>query len=308
MRALVAAPASPTLLEVRDVADPEAESNQAVVDVHAVSLNRGECAALRTAEDGWRPGWDLAGVVVRPAADASGPREGARVVGWVNGGAWAERAAVRTAHLAELPEAVSFSVASTLPVAGLTAVAALDLGGDLSGRRVAVTGANGGVGRFAIQVARARGAHVTAILTAPDRADGLRELGADGFEVGLQPTGDPFDLILESVGGASLAAALARVSETGTVVTFGNSSDEPTEFEPRTFYRRGAPVMRALFVVWELLRERIGTAQLGSLVRLVENGALRADIGLVTSWEDAGSAVAALLERRIAGKAVLTLR
>ena len=308
MRALVAAPASPTLLEVRDVADPEAESNQAVVDVHAVSLNRGECAALRTAEDGWRPGWDLAGVVVRPAADASGPREGARVVGWVNGGAWAERAAVRTAHLAELPEAVSFSVASTLPVAGLTAVAALDLGGDLSGRRVAVTGANGGVGRFAIQVARARGAHVTAILTAPDRADGLRELGADGFEVGLQPTGDPFDLILESVGGASLAAALARVSETGTVVTFGNSSDEPTEFEPRTFYRRGAPVMRALFVVWELLCERIGTAQLGSLVRLVENGALRADIGLVTSWEDAGSAVAALLERRIAGKAVLTLR
>lgn len=308
MRALVAAPASPTLVEVRDVADPEAESNQAVVDVHAVSLNRGECAALRTAEDGWRPGWDLAGVVVRPAADASGPREGARVVGWVNGGAWAERAAVRTAHLAELPEAVSFSVASTLPVAGLTAVAALDLGGDLSGRRVAVTGANGGVGRFAIQVARARGAHVTAILTAPDRADGLRELGADGFEVGLRTTGDPFDLILESVGGASLAAALARVSETGTVVTFGNSSDEPTEFEPRTFYRRGAPVMRALFVVWELLRERIGTAQLGSLVRLVENGALRADIGLVTSWEDAGSAVAALLERRIAGKAVLTLR
>jgi NADPH:quinone reductase len=308
MRALVAAPASPTLLEIRDVADPEAESNQAVVDVHAVSLNRGECAVLRTAEDGWQPGWDLAGVVVRPAADASGPREGARVVGWVNGGAWAERAAVRTAHLAELPDAVSFSVASTLPVAGLTAVAALDLGGDLSGRRVAVTGANGGVGRFAIQVARARGAHITAILTAPDRADGLRELGADGFEVGLQPAGDPFDLILESVGGASLAAALARVSETGTVVTFGNSSDEPTEFEPRTFYRRGAPVMRALFVVWELLRERIGTAQLGSLVRLVENGALRADIGLVTSWEDAGSAVAALLERRIAGKAVLTLR
>jgi NADPH:quinone reductase len=308
MRALVAAPASPTLLEIRDVADPEAESNQAVVDVHAVSLNRGECAVLRTAEDGWQPGWDLAGVVVRPAADASGPREGARVVGWVNGGAWAERAAVRTAHLAELPDAVSFSVASTLPVAGLTAVAALDLGGDLSGRRVAVTGANGGVGRFAIQVARARGAHITAILTAPDRADGLRELGADGFEVGLQPAGDPFDLILESVGGASLAAALARVSETGTVVTFGNSSDEPTEFEPRTFYRRGAPVMRALFVVWELLRERIGTAQLGSLVRLVENGALRADIGLVTSWGDAGSAVAALLERRIAGKAVLTLR
>lgn len=308
MRALAAAPSSPSLLEIRDVAEPEPEARQAIVDVHAVSLNRGECAPLRTADEGWRPGWDLAGVVARAAADGSGPREGARVVGWVNGGAWAERAVVRTAHLAELPDGVSFEVASTLPVAGLTACAAVEMGGDLSGRRVAVTGANGGVGRFAIQVAKARHGRVTAIVTAPDRAAGLRELGAEEIEVGLQPTGEPFELILESVGGASLAAALARVSETGTVVTFGNSSNTTTEFDPRTFYRRGAPAMRALFVVWELLQERIGTSQLAAVVGLVERGELRADIDLVTPWEEAGPAVEALLERRIAGKAVLTLR
>jgi NADPH2:quinone reductase len=308
MRALVAAPSSPSLLEIRDVAEPEPEARQAIVDVHAVSLNRGECAPLRTADEGWRPGWDLAGVVARAAADGSGAREGARVVGWVNGGAWAERAVVRTAHLAELPDGVSFEVASTLPVAGLTACAAVEMGGDLSGRRVAVTGANGGVGRFAIQVAKSRQGRVTAIVTAPDRAAGLRELGAEEIEVGLQPTGEPFELILESVGGASLAAALARVSETGTVVTFGNSSNTTTEFDPRTFYRRGAPAMRALFVVWELLQERIGTSQLAAVVGLVERGELRADIDLVTPWEEAGPAVEALLERRIAGKAVLTLR
>jgi len=307
MRALVAAPSSASLVELRDVPDPEPDRRQAIVAVRAVSLNRGECVALRTAEDGWLPGWDLAGVVVRPAADGGGPREGARVVGWVNGGAWAERAAVRTAHLAELPDGVSFETASTLPVAGLTAVAAIDMGADVSGRRVAVTGANGGVGRFAIQVAGARGAHVTAIVTAPDRAVGLPELGAQAIEVGLQPVGEPFDLILDSVGGASLAAALARVSEEGIVVTFGNSSNQPTAFDPRTFYRRGAPTMRALFVVWELLHERLGSSQLGILVDLVARGSLHADMDLVKPWDEAGAAVEALLERRIAGKAVLRI-
>jgi NADPH2:quinone reductase len=307
MRALVAAPSSASLVELRDVPDPEPDRRQAIVAVRAVSLNRGECVALRTAEDGWLPGWDLAGVVVRRAADGGGPLEGARVVGWVNGGAWAERAAVRTAHLAELPDGVSFETASTLPVAGLTAVAAVDLGADVSGRRVAVTGANGGVGRFAIQVAKSRGAHVTAIVTAPDRAVGLPELGADGIEVRLRPVGEPFDLILESVGGSSLAAALARVSEEGSVVTFGNSSNETTEFDPRTFYRRGAPTMRALFVVWELLHEHLGSLQLGMLVDLVARGALRADMDLVKPWDEAGAAVEALLERRIAGKAVLRI-
>jgi NADPH:quinone reductase len=305
MRALVVAPSVEGLVETRDVPDPEPEARQALVAVRAVSLNRGECVAVRTADEGARPGWDLAGVVVRPAADGSGPRDGARVVGWVNGGAWAERAAVRTSHLAELPDAVSFEVASTLPVAGLTADAAIRMGGNLSGRRVAITGANGGVGRFAIQIAKAARGHVTAIVTGPDRAAGLRELGADEIEVGLQPAGDAFDLILESVGGASLAAGLGRVSETGIVVTFGNSSNDTTAFDPRTFYRRGAPAMRALFVVWELLQDRIGSDQLASLVRMVDSGVLRADIQLVAPWEEAGSAVSALLERRIAGKAVL---
>jgi len=308
MRALVASPSSDGFVELRDVPDPAPADRQAIVEVHAVSLNRGECAALRPAEDGARPGWDLAGVVVRAAADRSGPREGERVAGWVNGGAWAERAAVRTAHLAELPDSVSFEVASTLPIAGLTAVTAIEMGGSRPGRRIAVTGANGGVGRFAIQIAKASRAHVTAIVTSPERAAGLRELGADAIEAALDASDEPFDLILESVGGASLATALVRVSEQGTVVTFGNSSNTPTEFDARTFYRRGAPTMRALFVVWELLQERIGTAELASLVDLVARGALRADIDRVTSWEEAGSSVRDLLERRISGKAVLITR
>ena len=113
--------------------------------------------------------------------------------------------------LAELPDDVSFEAASTLPVAGITAIRALEVGGALLGRRVLVTGAAGGVGRLAIQLAHRAGAHVTGVVRNAERGAGLRELGADELITTLEPDGENFDLLLESVGGASLAAALTRV-------------------------------------------------------------------------------------------------
>src|SRR4030095_4755915 len=95
---------------------------------------------------GWRPGWDLAGVVERSAADGSGPAVGERVVGFLPEGAWAQRVVVPSNALAELPDKVTFSQAATFPVAGLTALHALDEGGPLLARRVLVTGATGGGG------------------------------------------------------------------------------------------------------------------------------------------------------------------
>jgi NADPH2:quinone reductase len=307
VRALVAAPGAPGGIEIREVGDPRPISDQAVVEVRAVSLNRGECSALASAADGWRPGWDLAGVVAARAADGSGPPAGARVAGWVNGGAWAERAAVRTDHLAEIPEALSFETASTLPVAGLTAVGVLSVLGSLLGKRVAVTGAAGGVGRFAIQLAHMAGGHVVAIVGRPDRGEGLEAIGANEVVVGLASEGEPFDLILESVGGASLAAAVARVAADGVIVSFGNSSNEPSTYDARIFYRKGGPTILGYFVTYELLHGRIRTSRLAALAALVAEGRLESKIDLQSAWTEAASAIEALMGRRVRGKAVLTV-
>jgi NADPH2:quinone reductase len=307
MLALAAAPGAPGGIELREVDEPRLAPGVAVVEVRASSLNRGECSALRTAEDGWRPGWDVAGVITEAAPDGSSPPNGTRVVGWVNGGGWAERTAVRSDHLAPIPEEMGFEVAATLPVAGLTAVGTLELGGPLAGKRVAITGAAGGVGRFVVQLADAGGAHVTAVVGSRERGVGLLELGADEVVIGLDPEGAAFDLLLESVGGASLAAAFTRVSAYGTVVSFGNSSNEPTTFDARSFYRRGGPSLRGFFVTHELLEGRIGTAELARLVELVSSGRLRTEIDLLVPWTEAASAVDALLERRVRGKAVLAV-
>ena len=307
MRALVAASGAPGGIELREVEEPSPADGIAVVDVRACSLNRGECTALLTAEDGWRPGWDVAGVIAEPALDGSSPPPGTRVVAWVHGGGWAERVDVRSSHLASIPDEISFETASTLPVAGLTAMGALAFVDPLEGRRVAITGAAGGVGRFAVQLGHALQADVTAVVGSPERGEGLPELGADHVVLALEPEGEPFDLILESVGGSTLAAALGRVSPDGTVVTFGNSSNEPTTFDTRTFYRRGGPTMKGYLVTHELLEGRLGTAELAELAGLVASGRLRVEIDLVVPWTEAASAVTALLERQVRGKAVLTV-
>jgi NADPH:quinone reductase-like Zn-dependent oxidoreductase len=306
MRALVAAPAlGEGVVESREVDDPMPKSNHAIVQVAATSLNRGECGMLRTALDGWRPGWDLTGAVV--ATGEGLPPIGTRVVGWVNGGAWSDRVLVRADHLAPIPDDLPYEVAATLPVAGLTAAGVLSIAGSILGKHVAITGAAGGVGRFAVQLAHLAGAHVTAIVGSPERGEGLRELGADAVVVGLDPEGEPFDFVVESAGGSSLAAALARVSHDGTVVTFGNSSNEETTFDTRTFYRRGAPVMVGYFVTHELLQGKTGSSQLAALASLVAEGRLKSEVGLTVPWTEANAAISALMARTVRGKAVLTL-
>src|SRR5205814_8397579 len=143
----------------------------------------------------WRPGQDIGGVVLQPAADGSGPEAGTRVVALANNGGWAQRAAVPAPRMAALPDNVRFEEAAALPVAGLTALRALRHGAPLLGKRVLITGAAGGVGHMAVQIAARSGARVSAIVGRPERAHVVDGLGAAEIGTRIEESSGRFALI-----------------------------------------------------------------------------------------------------------------
>ena len=304
-RAVVVDPDVPGRLVIRPVPDPTPEKSEAVVRVRAISLNRGEVRRSTMAPAGWRPGWDLAGVVDTAAADGSGPRVGARVVGLVLEGAWAERVAVPPHWLAELPDKVTFSQAATFPVAGLTALHALAKGGLLLGRRVLVTGATGGVGDFAVQLARLAGAHVTGVARRVDQVAAVRELGAHEVIVGDEiPASPKYDLIVDSVGGRTLGGALAALQRAGTCVTLGVSSSSEVTFDARQFFVAGRSTLYGLYLFTEFANEPASVG-LRRLAELVAAGQLAPHVSLERPWTEIAQVAQDLMARRYPGKAVL---
>src|SRR6202050_635293 len=303
MLALVNTPNGKAPVELRQVPEPVPGRHDALVAVQAFSLNRGELRSFRNNEEGWIPGQDVSGVVLQQAADGSGPPAGARVVALTDEFGWAERVAVPGHRMAVLPDSVSFAAAASLPVAGLTALRTLRHGAPLLGKRVLITGAAGGVGHLAVQLAARSGARVTAVAGRPERAAGVRELGATDVVVGIEQAQGRYGLILESAGGASLSAALHAVDANGTVAVFGNSSCEMTSISFADF-RGGQNARLQSFFSFTSGPEEQFAPDLALLVSLVADKSLTPHTGQEQNWRDIVRVAEELRDRRVGGKAV----
>jgi NADPH:quinone reductase-like Zn-dependent oxidoreductase len=306
MRTMKAWTKSGDRLQLAEVPIPSPASDEMLVRVDAVSLNRGEVRTAALAAEGAIPGWDVAGTVVTPSADGRGPGVGMRVAALLNAGAWAEFARVPVASSAAIPDEVDSADAATLPIAGLTVVRAFTVAGSLLGKRVLITGASGGVGEIAIQLAAMSSATVTAITTRRERFAAIRELGAASVHSVIEEADGNYDLVLESVGGRSLAAAISLLAREGVVVTIGNSAEEETTFNARTLYGKGAARIYGLLIFEEIASRRVGGRELGYLLELVRRGRLRPAIEVRRRWDELPKVLEQLEKRAFAGKAVLT--
>jgi NADPH:quinone reductase len=295
MRAIVQGPAG---LAFADVPEPVPGPGEVLVAVRAAALNFADLAYAGRRPDGSVPGNDVAGVVLRTAP--GGPAEGTLVAGFAGGGGWAQRCVLGVDQLAAVPAGVDPVAAAALPAAGVTALRAVRALGPVLGRRVLVTGASGGVGRYGVQLAALAGAHVVA---AAGRPAGLAGLGAAEVVPDLAGLA-PVDGVLDTVGGPLLAAAAGRLTAGGLLLAIGAAGGVATTLDLEAL-RNDAPGARV-----EAFNVGAGGpfgADLATLLGLVRAGRLDPQVGRRGPWTDVHGAAAALAGRRVAGKAVLEI-
>ena len=311
MRKLISSPGAIGGLVFAEAQMPKPLPNECLVRVNTFSMNRGEVSfAQRNEYAGKSIGWDVAGVVEETAADGRGPEPGTRVVGFCTRmDGWAEYVAIPSNFLAPIPDAVSDTVAATLPVAALTALHCVEKGTRMLGNRVLCTGATGGVGLFAIQLAKLMGAQAIAQVRKPEQVEFVRSFGAD--DVVVTSSGEeakqfaPYRLIVDGVGGELLGNLTKFVAKGGTIVTYGSTGGNETKFAPSELYLNGGQHSIYGLTLYTEVEFESASSGLTRLLRLVKQGKLKTHIGKEGTWEEAGKIAAELLERKFNGKAVL---
>jgi len=282
---------------VEEVLEPVPTSSEAIVELEASSVNRGELSLIRMRDAGWGPGQDVAGVVIAEAADGSGPPVGTRVIGLAEEGAWSERVAVQATRLARVPDDVDLAAAAALPMAGLTALRTLRKLGSVLGRNLLVTGATGGVGGLQVQLAALSGARVTALVRHEQTVAGARAL------TDLDGSG-PFHAALDSVGGDVLSAVVRELSPRADLVWFGSSSGAPSPFSIYDFIGHEDVTIHTYFSYAADAAQ--DTADLDILLRLVQTGQLALNTARRWPITEAAAAVHHFAAGGTLGKILLT--
>jgi NADPH:quinone reductase-like Zn-dependent oxidoreductase len=254
MKAIVAHEyGGPEVLKYEEASVPEAKDNEVLVRVVACGVNPADPLVVSgkyAKEFGTHlpliPGYDVAGVVVKTGAKIDKLKVGDRVYGYaLFGGGWAEYAVLADWEAALMPKSTAFTEAAAVPLAALTAWQALVDTAQLSaGQTVLIHGGSGGVGSFAIQIAKARGARVIATASTANQ-DLLKQLGADVAvdytKTKFEDVAKDVDVVLDSVGGETLARSYAVVKKGGIVATLVARLDRP-ELEKRGIHGAGIAV------------------------------------------------------------------
>ena len=309
-------------LELRDIETPEIGATEVLVRVHAAGVDRGVWHVMtglpypiRLAGYGFRapkfgvPGTDLAGVVTAVGADVTRFAPGDEVFG-TGIGTYAEYARAREDQLAAKPATLSFEQAGALPVSGVTALQALrDRGAVQPGQHVLVIGASGGVGTFAVQLAKAFGAEVTGVCSTT-KVDLVRSLGADHVvdysREDFAATGTHYDLILDIGGNTSLSRLRRALTPKGTLVIVGGETSGK--------WLGGSDRQVRAMVLSMFVSQKLGTfiaavkhEDLLVLAQLAESGQLTPAVDRTFSLDEAPKAIRHVEEGHARGKVVVTI-
>ncbi|MGX1673274.1 zinc-binding dehydrogenase [Streptomyces sp. NPDC055400] len=310
IRAITVDQSAEDRLAVRHVQPAAPQPGEIAVRVAAVSLNRGETKrALTVSETGTRPGWDFAGIVEDSLDVPGAPAIGTRVVGIVSEGAWAERIHAPLTSVAVVPDSISDAQAAGLPLVGLTALHALRKGGSLLGRKVLIDGATGGVGQTAVQLASVSGARVYSHVRNDEARAVVAALGLGDIIVGdtleAARAHGPFDVILDSLGGSALSAAMTMLNRRGTCVTIGTTESPDVRFDNNGFLFTLGATLHGMIIFDELARSGPAADGLAILLGLVTRGLLKPSVAVEAPWTDVTEVAKDFLAGRIPGKAVL---
>ncbi len=335
MRAVVQdAYGSPDALALREIPVPTAGDGEVLVRVRAASLHpdvwhvvTGRPYVLRIMGSGLRrpknrvPGTDLAGVVESVGAGVTGFGPGDEVFGeivrvnqWRNAGAYAEFAAVSESLLEPKPAGVTFEEAAAVPTSALIALRRLrDEGRVQAGQTVLVNGAGGGVGVFAVQIAKALGATVTAV-DSTEKLEMLRSIGAerviDYTEDDFARSGDRWDIVFDVAGNHPWSVVKRAITEDGTYVLIGHDhfGVGGTWFGSLGRFAGQlvlSPFVRQLPGLRGVKGER--PEDLATVAELIDTGRVRPVVGRTFPLSEVREAIRSMSEGHTLGKIVITI-